>query len=162
MRKYLVVSVIVIFMLMAAGFVFGQDARRGNIKPSFYGLMDLTEDQQDKIRELTLQLKKEILPLRSEIQKYRSELRLELTAEKFDEARVKNLVEQISDLSKQIQLKRTMHQRAIRNLLTPDQQQKYDLHLLSGRKIERRRFDDRPRLMRDPDGPRPDRGFRNR
>ncbi|RQW06631.1 MAG: periplasmic heavy metal sensor, partial [Calditrichaeota bacterium] len=112
--------------------------------------------------ELTLQLKKEILPLRSEIQKYRSELRLELTAEKFDEARVKNLVEQISDLSKQIQLKRTMHQRAIRNLLTPDQQQKYDLHLLSGRKIERRRFDDRPRLMRDPDGPRPDRGFRNR
>jgi Spy/CpxP family protein refolding chaperone len=54
-----------------------------------------------------------------------------MTADKFDEGKVKKIITQQSDVKKEIQIKRALHQREVRNLLTPEQQKKFDLHLLS-------------------------------
>lgn len=96
--------------------------------------LDLSEDQQNQIDDLRLQLQKELLPLKSEIEKLRNEMKLEMTAEKFNESKVKKLNDEISNLQKEIKLKHLLNKRAVRDLLTPEQRKKYDIHLLSDKK----------------------------
>lgn len=100
-------------------------------KEQMRGLLDLSEEQQEKMTDMRLKMKKEILPLQSEIAQLRSHIRLELTAEKFDESKVSKLNEKVSQLHQQIQMKRILHRRQVRDILTPEQQKNYDLHLLS-------------------------------
>jgi Spy/CpxP family protein refolding chaperone len=96
-------------------------------------MLDLTEQQQSQILDMKLKLKKEMLPVRSDIERLRSELKLEMTADKFDEGKVKKLVEDISKKQQELKLTRIEHHRAVRDILTPDQQKKFDMRVLSER-----------------------------
>jgi Spy/CpxP family protein refolding chaperone len=96
-------------------------------------MLDLTEEQQSQILDMKLKLKKEVVPLQSDIERLRSELKLEMTADKFNEGKVKKLVQDISIKQQELKLSRIGHHRAVRDILTPDQQKKFDMRILSER-----------------------------
>lgn len=94
---------------------------------------DLTEEQQAKIQTLRLQLEKDLLPLHGKLQALDTDLRLATTAEKFDEGKVKSMVEQMQKVHAEIQTKEILHGQAVRSLLTPSQREKFDLRILNER-----------------------------
>lgn len=96
------------------------------------GGMKLTDEQQSKIQDLHLAHQKEVLPLRSELQKQHANLKLELTADKFNESKVKSLQGEISKLMNEMSTKMILHRRAVRDLLTPEQRKHFDQRILSG------------------------------
>lgn len=106
-----------------------RNAQRGMLQGM--KMLDLSEEQKNQIADLRLNLQKDIIPLHSEADKLRSELKIELTADRFDEGKVRKIIANLSDLEENIHMKRILNQRAIRDLLTPEQQKKYDLLILS-------------------------------
>jgi protein CpxP len=94
--------------------------------------LGLTDEQQKRVGELRLNLQREILPLSAELQRMRTILKLEITADKYDAAKVKSLQSDIAKVMNEIGTKRIGHQRAVRELLTPEQRTKFDQHILSG------------------------------
>lgn len=102
-------------------------------KPSPTRMLDLTEEQQAKIQTLRLQLEKDLLPLRSKLPALDADLRAATTAEKFDESKVRSIVEQMQKLHTEMQMKEILHGQAVRSLLTPAQREKFDLRILTER-----------------------------
>lgn len=139
-------SIILMFSVLQA-----RDGENLSQMHRFARYLDLSEDQQNQINDLHLQLQKELLPLKSEIEKLHNEMKLEMTAEKFDESKVKKLNEQISNLQKEIKLKHLLNRRAVRDLLTPEQQKRFDVHLLSDKKGN---WGERAGMHRRPRSPR--------
>jgi Spy/CpxP family protein refolding chaperone len=119
--------------------------------------LDLTEAQKSQMLDFHLQLRKDLLPLKSEQEKLRADLKMEMTTEKFSEAKLKKIVDQISNLQTEMQMKRLMNQRAVRNLLTEEQKKKFDLHVLSrelrGKHRGQRNFRRHPGPMRSEEVP---------
>ena len=105
----------------------GQGYGRG--KGGMAGL-NLTEEQRTKFEDLRLKHLKEIEPLRADMQKQRSSLALELTADKYNEASVKTIQNEISKTQNTIAMKSIAHRRAIRDMLTPAQQKTFDARML--------------------------------
>ena len=148
--KKILLFIMSLFLCMNLSFA----QEKGNPRPAgkMMDYLELTAEQESKISDLHLQLRKEILPLRSEINQLQSDINLEIISENFSEAKIKKFTEDIAKLQKEIQLKRIMNQRAIRNLLTTEQKKKFDLQLLS-----RRDFRDRnePPFQRRSHRPQP-------
>lgn len=94
--------------------------------------LKLTDEQRTKMSDLRVKFLKEIEPIRADLQKQESALRLEVTAEKFNESRVKSIQSEIAKLQNDMGWKRASHQRAVRDLLTPEQQKQFDTRVLSG------------------------------
>jgi Spy/CpxP family protein refolding chaperone len=93
---------------------------------------NLTEEQRTKMSDLRVKFLKESEPVRADLEKQQSALRLEMTAEKFNESRVKSIQGEIVKLQNDLGWKRISHQRAVRDLLTPEQQKQFDTRILSG------------------------------
>jgi len=134
-RQTLILSLLSImllsFVLMAQpgrGPRNGQGPNRG---PWMDQALDLTEEQQAKMEDLRLQHQKEIIPLQSQIESLRSELHLAMTADKFDKSKVEKIVNDMQKVRTQMQMSRVLHQQTVRELLTPEQRKKFDLHILS-------------------------------
>lgn len=85
------------------------------------------------------------MPLRSQMPSIEANLKQELIADQFSQAKVKNLIEQKKKIQSEIELKQVLHQRAIRELLTPEQQKQFDLHELRGGKARYGKFPLPPR-----------------
>lgn len=94
--------------------------------------LDLTDSQKAKMDDLRVKHLKEVEPLKADLQKQHSALKLEVIADKFNESKVKSLQSEISKLQSDMALKMILHQRAVRDLLTSDQQKKFDTRVLSG------------------------------
>lgn len=94
--------------------------------------LKLTDEQRAKMQDLRLAHQKEILPLHSQLQKLHADLKLELTADKFNESKVKSIQGDISKVMNEIAMKTILHQRAVRDLLTPEQKKQFDSQILSG------------------------------
>jgi Spy/CpxP family protein refolding chaperone len=96
------------------------------------GLGNLTPEQQAKMQDLRLAHQKEMLPLHTQLQKLHADMKLEMTADKVNEAKVKSLQGYISKLTSDLAGKKFVHMRAMRDILTPDQKKKFDERILSG------------------------------
>lgn len=114
---------------------------------------NLTAEQQAKIQNLQLQLAKDSLPLHAQLQTLEPDLKLVMTADKFDEGKAKYLVEQMQKLHTDLQMKHILHEQSLRQLLTPEQRQQFDLHLLAPRP----HGEPVPRGGMAPNGPQPPR-----
>ena len=138
-------AVLVLLMVFLAAIAFGQQEpakekapkpgmgmMRGQGGPGAMMGLKLTDEQKAKIQDLRLAHQKEILPLRTEIQKLQSNLKLEITAEKLNEGKVKSIQSELSKLTNEIGSKTILHQRAVRDLLTPEQKKQFDSRILSG------------------------------
>lgn len=134
-----------ILVLLAIGLILNIQllfAQGGNDEPPqrmhrMERMLDLTDEQQSQMEDLRLKFEKEKLPLQSQIQKLRSDLKLELVKDQFDQKKVDQLVDQINSARKEIQKKRISHMREVRNILNDDQKKKFDMHVLSDRKFGR-------------------------
>lgn len=132
MRKKIILGVLIFGLMMATALLAQHPDRSMQQRPGRKAILDLTDEQESKIRDLELKLEKEIMPLRSQIPAIEANLKQELVAEQFNQTKVKSLIEQKAKIESEIELKQMLHQRAIRDLLTPEQQKKFDLHALRG------------------------------
>jgi Spy/CpxP family protein refolding chaperone len=96
------------------------------------GLMKLTDEQRAKMQDLRLAHQKEMIPLRADLQKLHANMKLEITADKFSESKVKSIQGDLSKVMNEIASKTILHQRAVRDLLTPEQRKQFDARILSG------------------------------
>ncbi len=110
-------------------------------------MLQLTSDQHSKMTDLRLQLEKELLPLRSRLDNLKSELKLDLVSDKYDQRKVAKTAGQIADIRSQMTVKRLQNMRSIRDLLNPDQQKRFDLMIL-----QQRGWNDSGRMMNHHDG----------
>ena len=81
--------------------------------------------------DMRLQMAKDMLPLRSQLSTLRSDLKLELTANNYDQRKVEGTVNQMTDVRKKMTLAMLGHLHDVRSILTPDQQKKFDLMIMS-------------------------------
>lgn len=132
MKRKIILGAIVASLVIATGLLAQRPDRPMPNKQKRMAMLDLTDEQESKIRDLELKLEKEIMPLRSQIPAIEANLKQELIADQFNQTKVKNLIEQKAKIESEIELKQLLHQRAIRDLLTPEQQKKFDLHALRG------------------------------
>ena len=96
------------------------------------GFLKLTDEQRTKMQDLRLAHQKEMIPLRADLQKLRADMKLEITAEKFNESKVKSIQGDISKVMNEIASKMILHLRAVRDLLTPEQKKQFDERILAG------------------------------
>ncbi|MBN2202377.1 periplasmic heavy metal sensor [bacterium] len=96
-------------------------------------LLDLTEDQRTKIDAMKLEADKAVLPLQAQIEIKSAELKQLMLADKPAAAAIEKKIDEIGGLKTQIQKKRTLHQVAVRGLLTPDQRVDFDRKTLGRR-----------------------------
>ncbi len=130
MKHKIIIGMMITNLIIAGGLLAQRPDRPMQQRPVRMAALDLTDEQQAKIQDLELKLEKEILPLRSQIPTIEANLKQELIADPFNQAKVKNLIEQKTKIVAEIELKQYLHQRAVRDLLTPEQQKKFDLHQL--------------------------------
>jgi Spy/CpxP family protein refolding chaperone len=130
MKKKIFIWVTITSLIMATGLLAQGLERPFQAKRPRMAALDLTDEQMAKIQDLELKLEKEIIPLRSQIPTIEANLKQELVADQFDQAKVKSLIDQKVKLLSEIELKQFLNQRAVRDLLTPEQRKKFDLHIL--------------------------------
>jgi Spy/CpxP family protein refolding chaperone len=130
MKKNIFILVMIASLVVATGAFAQRPDRPFQPKPSRMAALDLTEEQEAKIQDLELKLEKEMIPLRSQIPTIEANLKQELVADQFNQAKVKSLIDQKAKILSEIELKQLLIQRAIRDLLTPEQQKQFDLHAL--------------------------------
>jgi len=153
MKKFLF---IMLSFLLCVSLSFAKDKK---ISPQMGKLSEdlkLSAEQESKITDLHLQLRKEILPLQNKLDQLRDDLKMEIVSDNFSETKIKKLIEEIANIDQDIQFKRIMNQKAVRDLLTPEQKKKFDMHLLSKpefRSEERPRFHHRSPRQLPPEPP---------
>jgi Spy/CpxP family protein refolding chaperone len=130
MRKNVFVVIMIASLVMATGLLAQGQDRPFQPKPPRMAALDLTDEQMAKIQDLELKLEKEMIPLRSQLPTIEADLKQELVADQFNQTKVKNLIDQKVKILSEIELKQFLNQRAIRDLLTPEQRKKFDLQVL--------------------------------
>jgi len=119
-------------MPMMHGMMQGMGKMMGGPQGGPMAFLKLTDEQKAKVQDLALAHQKEMIAARAELQKQHAAMKLEVTAEKFNESKVKSIQGEISKLTSEIAMKTVLHQRAVRDLLTPEQKKQFDQHMLSG------------------------------
>lgn len=152
-RTILVLSA---FVFILASFSFAQQppmGPRGERGPMMQKMnfLQLTEKQQKQIDKMRLEFQKEVLPLRDKVQNLRNAFKLMIVDEKVSGSGLKKQLEKIGAVKQELALKRALHQREVRKLLTDDQKVKFDQHIISGHKGGKRdAFHKRPGKMGRP------------
>ena len=90
MKKNTVLFVIISFLIGFNG-LYASDGEDPHCGIRFKRALDLSEEQQSRISEMQLQLQRDITPLKAKIHNLRADLKLVLTAEKFDAETFKRL-----------------------------------------------------------------------
>lgn len=109
-------------------------------------MLNLSDEQKSTIEDLRLNFQKEKLPLQSKLHELKTNLKLEITKDNYDEKKVNQTLDQIEKLEKEMHKKRINHMRSVRNILTDEQKKKFDMHILSNRNFNKRH-------SRQPAGP---------
>ncbi len=102
--------------------------------PHHANMLNLTEEQQNQIREFRLEMQKKVVGLRGDLDKLQSELKLMIIDDKVSEKQLEKQLRKINDVKLKIELARIDNQRKVRSILTDDQKKQFDAMLLSGKK----------------------------
>ena len=111
----------------------GPEDGRGMRHERMMAMLDLSEEQAAKIADLHLAMRKKMMTHRAEIQKLHTELKLIETADNFDRNKADGLIKDIEKLRTEMMTARVLHHQDVRSLLTDEQKQRFDMHMLSGR-----------------------------
>jgi len=130
MRKLIYVVALMVF---SATFIFAQQHQMNMDRAGKHRGMGLSAEQMAKMQDMHLALQKEMLPLRSQLKSLRTQLKLLLVADKYDAAKVNQVIQKVADVRVRMQKAKIRHQRAMRDMLTPEQRKKFDSRILSGR-----------------------------
>ena len=118
-------------LLLTTALLAQPRARSCDPEMRMHKMLELTDDQEAKMQELKLDFEREVLPLKSKLQSLKADPKLEMTAEKFDEGKANKLVEEMQKVRTDMQKKHIRHEQKVRAILTPEQRQKFDLHVMS-------------------------------
>lgn len=86
-------------------------------------VLDLTEDQQSRIRAIVDEERTKTAPLRQQMMEYRDQLRQLMQADTLDETAVRTLAEQKAAVGTELTLSRARTQNHILAQLTPEQRE---------------------------------------
>jgi len=92
----------------------------------------LSKAQNEKIEAMHLSLKRDLAPLRAELEFKRAQLKNLVTTKAPAMAAIKAKIKEISSIRERILTKRYSHIVDMRKALTPAQRQSFDLDFLSG------------------------------
>ncbi len=93
--------------------------------------LNLTEEQRAEISKLRLEHQREMVELRSDMVALRNKLKLQITADKFNQSEVDGITAKLSKLHQKLTQMHVKHLRQVREKLTPDQRVKFDSKVLS-------------------------------
>jgi len=133
-NKLILTTALTVFAFSTIFAQNGPKAGRGQGKARMakMNFLNLSEEQQTKIDKLRLEFKKEIVPLQAKIHSLKPEYRLMIVDENVTTKQIKNKLNSISEVKQEMALKRALHQRQVRSLLTDEQKVKFDQHIISG------------------------------
>ncbi|OGW59341.1 MAG: hypothetical protein A2V83_02565 [Nitrospirae bacterium RBG_16_64_22] len=90
----------------------------------------LSKEQREKLDGMHLKLMKEMVPLKDAKNAKKNELNLLVVAEKPNKSAITKKVAEVADISRRLTEKKTLHHLEVREMLTPEQRLKFDMHLL--------------------------------
>lgn len=137
--KSAVLMVMMLFGLITLAFaqprpLGGPDWKPGPGQQRMMAQLNLTDEQIAQIADLKLELKKEMLPLRSEMAAKRNELHLLMTEDSPNQSKISKAIKAMGDIRTKIQEKMVQHRLKVRSLLDENQKKKFDLRTLNGRR----------------------------
>ncbi len=83
--------------------------------------LDLTAEQKKSMQALRTQMRKEMIPLRGNLESKHIDLQEEMAAEQPNIARINALVDDLAKVKAEIQKKQIAHRLKMRDMLTPEQ-----------------------------------------
>jgi Spy/CpxP family protein refolding chaperone len=89
---------------------------------------DLTEKQQDQMKDLRIEHLKQVKPLRDQIHEHEAHLHTLQTADKVNMAEINKAIEDIGTLRIEIMKLDAVHHQKVRSLLTEEQRLMFDTH----------------------------------
>ncbi|MBI9069774.1 MAG: Spy/CpxP family protein refolding chaperone [Salinivirgaceae bacterium] len=98
-------------------------------------LLELSDEQKEKIESLRLNHQKQILPLKNELGEKQAKMRTLNTAENTDTKAINALIDEMGVIKTKMAKIRAAHKQDVRSTLTSDQRVIYDSHI--GRKGQR-------------------------
>lgn len=90
--------------------------------------LDLTEEQQTQVEALRLNNKKEMLPLKNQMNEMKAKLQTLSTAENADMNAINTQIDKMGELRTQIMKNKAAHKQEFRKILTDDQRILFDTH----------------------------------
>jgi Spy/CpxP family protein refolding chaperone len=128
MRKVLILAVVCFFTLTGVSFAKGPGAMRGFKmphdrwwhEPEIVETLDLTADEQAKLDELALERERELIDLRSNVQRQELELEAIFDKEDFDRSACLNQFDKLMDARTEVATKRFNFRVEVRELLGLD------------------------------------------
>ncbi len=119
-RKLLIAMVILTSVAMGT-FIYAQGRLSVPMRGGRLEALDLTEEQQEQIESLNLDLQKELISMRADLELKNVELRALLNEDVLNENAIISKIEEIGELETKIEITNVKNQLAIRDLLTPEQ-----------------------------------------
>jgi Spy/CpxP family protein refolding chaperone len=132
-------SIILLSLLFASAFLFAQEdvdidvqAIPGEGEMMFLDegdlvqIPNLTDEQQATLRRMSLELKRELLPIRSKLESKRLDYEFVMLEQPPDLNKIYTLIDDISSLRADMQKKRIAHQFKVRDILTDEQKKVWD------------------------------------
>lgn len=132
-------AVIFLGLIGLAGLTFAQQGAQKNNKQRMEKMRemhqqrnlmqripDLSDQQQEQIRDIRLNTRKEVMPLQNRMREKAARLKTLRTAENADMAAINTVVEEMSSLRAEIMKARLASEQEIRSLLTDDQRMAFD------------------------------------
>jgi len=114
--------------------------------------LNLTEDQESTMQKLRLDLEKKQTQTHSKVQMTRLELKELLLADKVDRAAMEKSIKSVSDLQHQLKMNWLNHWFAVREILSPEQQEVWKEHFgAMGRGMPFGRHEMRGMIRREPE-----------
>lgn len=101
---------------------------RGAPHQRMIALLDLSEEQQEQVKQHWLEGQQQMLPLRNELREKHARLQTLTTTADYDESAVNSLIKEIGDLQTSMMLLREGHRQEMRSFLTDEQKVIFDAH----------------------------------
>ena len=130
MRKFSVLLIAVVMVLALTGLAQAQKhgARDRGERPDqeeminrMISHLDLTDDQQEQMKQIHLQQREEIENLREQMKTAKERVDGLVDAEQFDEAAIREAAEEYSEFQTEFFVSRAEMQQEIRQILSPEQ-----------------------------------------
>jgi Spy/CpxP family protein refolding chaperone len=122
--------VVVVVLMTGVALVWAQPARQKGPEGRMLQKMNLTEEQQDQVADLRLEMAKKQIDLNSKEATARVELRQLLREEKMDRAAIEKKTKEIAGYAVDEKMMKLDHWSTVNKLLTPEQQKTWKHVLL--------------------------------
>ena len=110
--------------------------------------LKLSDEQRMVIQQKRLEMKKEIIPLSSDLIRLNMEKKLAISAKIPNRDQIMQIVQEMSETHKKIEITRIDHQLEVRSMLNDEQKLIFDQFMLSSFREKKSFYQQDPRLQR--------------